>query len=152
MQAGENGLYERDEDLDNHNFDERSYGFSAEYSFNLNDYLELSTLGGMVFEEDAVLGLNGIGSFGLQDSSTYYMGVKAKLDLTSNVALMAAYYRGVQVDMSIIEKKEVKLGVRRDTEKATRTTAQLMTERLPCYQKATRLKMFVPSRAHLSTH
>jgi hypothetical protein len=94
LQAGENGLYERDEDLDNHNFDERSYGFSAEYSFNLNDYLELSTLGGMLFEEDAVLGLNGIGSFGLQDSSTYYMGVKAKLDLTSNVALMAAYYRG----------------------------------------------------------
>ncbi len=94
LQAGENGLYERDEDLDKHSFDERSYAMGAEYSFNLTDYLELSTLGGMLFEEDAMLGLNGVGGLGLSDSSTYYMGVKAKLDLTSNISLLLAYYRG----------------------------------------------------------
>ena len=60
----------------------------------MTDYLELATLGGMLFEEDAMLGLNGMGGFSIADSSTYYMGLKAKLNLTSNVALMAAYYRG----------------------------------------------------------
>jgi len=94
LQSGENGLYERDDEMDKNSFDGRSYAMSAEYSFNLTDYLELQTLGGMLFEEDAMLGLNGIGSLGFENSSTYYMGVKAKLDLSSNVSLMAAYYRG----------------------------------------------------------
>ena len=94
LQTGENGLYERDEEQDHHSFDERSYAMNAEYSFNLTDYLEVATLGGMLFEEDAMLGLNGVGGFGIQDSSTYYMGLKAKLDLTNKVSLIAAYYRG----------------------------------------------------------
>ena len=94
LQTGENGLYERDEEQDHHSFDERSYAMSAEYSFNLTDYLEVATLGGMLFEEDAMLGLNGVGGFGIKDSSTYYMGLKAKLDLTSKMSLIAAYYRG----------------------------------------------------------
>jgi hypothetical protein len=94
LQSGENGLYERDEEQDHHSFDERSYAMNAEYSFNLTDYLEVATLGGMLFEEDAMLGLNGVGGFGIQDSSTYYMGLKAKLDLTNKVSLIAAYYRG----------------------------------------------------------
>jgi hypothetical protein len=75
LQSGLNGLYERDEDVDGHSFDERSYSVGAEYSFNLDDYLEISTLGGMLFEEDALLGLNGVGAFGINDSSTYYMGL-----------------------------------------------------------------------------
>ncbi|MBR6663765.1 MAG: S8 family serine peptidase, partial [Alphaproteobacteria bacterium] len=94
IQSGENGLYERDDEKDKNSFDERSYAMSAEYSFNPTDYLELNTLGGMLFEEDAMLGLNGIGSLGLSNTSTYYMGLKAKLDLSSNVSLLAAYYRG----------------------------------------------------------
>jgi len=94
MQIGENGLFNRDEDLDKHNFDERAYSIGAEYSFNLTDYLELSTLGGMLFEEDAMLGLNGEGGFNVNDSSTYYMGLRAKLNLTNNISLLAAYYRG----------------------------------------------------------
>ena len=48
----------------------------------------------MLYEEDAMLGLNGVGGFGINGSNTYYMGLKAKLDLTSKVSLMAAYYRG----------------------------------------------------------
>jgi hypothetical protein len=94
MQIGENGLFNRDEEQDKHKFDERAYSIGAEYSFNLTDYLELSTLGGMLYEEDAMLGLNGDGGFGVNDSSTYYMGISAKLNLTSNISLLAAYYRG----------------------------------------------------------
>ena len=94
IQSGKNGLYERDEDQDSYDFDERSYSLGGEYSFNMSDYLELSALGGMLYEEDAMLGLNGVGGFGINGSNTYYMGLKAKLDLTSKVSLMAAYYRG----------------------------------------------------------
>ena len=57
-----------------------------------------------------------------------------------------------QAAMSTIEHQVVVLVARRDTERAKRTTADIMTVRLPCYQKATRLKMFVLSRAHLSIH
>ena len=39
LQTGENGLYERDYEQDNHSFTERSYAFSGEYSFNMTDYL-----------------------------------------------------------------------------------------------------------------
>ena len=94
LQSGLNGLYERDEEVDGHSFDERSYSVGAEYSFKLKDYLEISTLGGMLFEEDALLGLNGVGGFGINDSSTYYMGLKAKLDLTKKFSILMAYYRG----------------------------------------------------------
>lgn len=94
LQTGENGLYERDYEQDNHSFTERSYAFSGEYSFNMTDYLEIATLGGMLMENDALLGMNGTGGFGIKDSSTYYMGLRAALNLTPNLSLVAAYYRG----------------------------------------------------------
>ena len=94
IQTGENGLYDRDTEQDRYSFDERSYAFGAEYSFNLTDYLELATVGGMLYEEDAMLGMNGVGGFGIKDGSTYYMGLKAALHLTPNFSLLAAYYRG----------------------------------------------------------
>ena len=94
LQTGENGLYGRDYEQDRQKFDERSYAVGAEYSFNLTDYLELATMGGMLYEEDAMLGLNGRGGLAIRDGSTYYMGLKAKLNLTQNISLLAAYYRG----------------------------------------------------------
>ena len=94
LQTGQNGLYERDYEQDNHSFDEQSHAVNAEYSYNMTDYLELSALGGMLFENDAVLGMNGVGGFSIKDSSTYFMGVKAALNLTDNISLMASYYRG----------------------------------------------------------
>ncbi len=94
LQTGENGLFERDYEQDNHSFTERSYAFSGEYSFNMTDYLELATMGGMLMENDALLGMNGTGGFGIKDSSTYYMGIRAALNLTPNLSLIAAYYRG----------------------------------------------------------
>ena len=94
LQTGENGMYERDYEQDRATFTERSYALNAEYSFNLTDYLELSTLGGMLYEEDAMLGMNGQGGFAIKDGSTYYMGLKAALNLTTNFTLLAAYYRG----------------------------------------------------------
>lgn len=94
LQTGENGLYERDYEQDRHSFKERAYALSGEYSFNLTDYLEVAALGGMLFENDAMLGMNGTGMFGIRDSMTYYMGVKAALNLTADFSLLAAYYRG----------------------------------------------------------
>lgn len=94
IQTGENGLYERDYEQDKHSFDERAYAMSAEYSFNMTDYLEVATLGGMLYENDAVLGMNGVGALGIKDSSTYYMGIKTALNITNNLSIMAAYYRG----------------------------------------------------------
>ncbi len=94
LQTGENGLYERDYEQDNHSFDDRAYAFSGEYSFGMTDYLEVAALGGMLYEDNALLGMNGSGAFGIKDSSTYYMGVRAALNLTPNILLSAAYYRG----------------------------------------------------------
>jgi len=94
LQTGENGLYERDYEQDRQSFKERSYAINAEYNFNLTDYLELATVGGMLFEEDAMLGMNGEGGFAIRDGSTYYMGIKAALNITPNLSLLMAYYRG----------------------------------------------------------
>ena len=94
LQTGENGLYDRDREQDHVSFDDRAYAFGAEYSFNLTDYLELATVGGMLYEENAMLGMNGEGGFAIKDGSTYYMGLKAALNLTPNFSLLAAYYRG----------------------------------------------------------
>ena len=94
LQTGENGLYERDYEQDNHSFTERSYAFTGEYSFNLTDYLELAALGGMLNENEAMLGMNGTGGFEFGDTSTYYMGLRAALNLTPDISLIAAYYRG----------------------------------------------------------
>ncbi len=94
IQTGENGMYDRDYEQDRQSFDERSYSVGAEYSFGLTDYLELAANGGMLYEEDAMLGMNGRGGFAIRDGSTYYMGIKAKLNLTDNITILAAYYRG----------------------------------------------------------
>ncbi|MBP3688167.1 MAG: S8 family serine peptidase [Alphaproteobacteria bacterium] len=94
LQTGENGLYERDYEQDRVSFDERSYALGAEYAFKLTDYLELATTGGMLFEDNALLGMNGAGGFNIKDGSTYYMGLKAALNLTNKLSLLAAYYRG----------------------------------------------------------
>lgn len=94
IQTGENGLYERDYEQDKHSFNERSYALSGEYSFNMTDYLEVAALGGMLFEDDAMLGMNGTGAFGIGNSATYYMGIRAALNLTPDFSLIAAYYRG----------------------------------------------------------
>ena len=94
LQTGENGLYERDSEQDKHSFNERAYSMNAQYSFNTTDYLTMSLMGGLLFEEDALLGLNGMGSLNIQDTSTYYMGLHASLRLTNNLSLVAAYYRG----------------------------------------------------------
>jgi len=94
LATGENGLYERDIEQDRHSFDERSYAMGAEYSFNITDYLELAALGGMLFENDAMLGMNGVGGFNIRDSATYYMGIKAALNLTPDFSILAAYWRG----------------------------------------------------------
>lgn len=94
LQTGENGLYERDYETDKHSFDDRAYALNGEYSFNMTDYLEIAALGGMLFEDNALLGMNGTGALGIKDSSTYYMGVRAALNLTPNTTLLAAYYRG----------------------------------------------------------
>ena len=94
LQTGENGLYERDSEQDKHSFNERAYSMNAQYSFNTTDYLTMSLMGGLLFEEDALLGLNGMGSLNIQDTSTYYMGLHASLRLSKNLSLIAAYYRG----------------------------------------------------------
>jgi hypothetical protein len=94
LQTGENGLYGRDYEQDHQSFDERAYGMGAEYSFDLTDYLELSALGGLLYEEDAMLGMNGRGGFAIKDGSTYYAGIKAMFNVTPNFTILAAYYRG----------------------------------------------------------
>lgn len=94
IQTGENGLYERDYEQDKNSFNERSYALTGEYSFSLTDYLEVAALGGMLLENEAVLGMNGEGAFGVKDSSTYYIGVRAALNLTPDFSILAAYYRG----------------------------------------------------------
>ena len=94
LQTGENGLYGRDYEQDHQSFDERAYAMGAEYSFDLTDYLELSALGGLLYEEEAMLGMNGRGGLALKDGSTYYAGIKAAFNVTPNFSILAAYYRG----------------------------------------------------------
>jgi hypothetical protein len=92
--AGENGLYDGSRDYNDYDFDNMSYVFNNEISYDATKTLRLTAMNGILREDSAMLGLNGKGAFGIGDSDTYYMGMAVSWKLHQSFELMGSYYQG----------------------------------------------------------
>ncbi len=92
--TGENGLYDGSRDENDRDFDNRAYAFDSAVSFQATDRLTVTAMSGVLYEDGALLGLNGTGGFDVGDSNTYYAGLKLSWSPLRNLFLSGAYYQG----------------------------------------------------------
>lgn len=94
LTAGENGLYDGDVSENDRDFDNMAYAFDTSVSYKATDEITLSAMSGVLYEDDAMLGLNGSGAFGIGDSDTYYAGLAIAWQPSPKWTFSGAYYQG----------------------------------------------------------
>lgn len=92
--TGENGLYDGSRDDNDRDFDNRVYGFDSAAAYSLTDNLTVTAMSGVLYEDSAMLGLNGTGGFDIGDSSTCYAGLSVSWSPLKNLFLSGVYYQG----------------------------------------------------------
>ena len=92
--TGENGLYDGSEDDNDREFDDRAYGLNSEVSWKATENFTLTAASGVLYEDNALLGLNGTGGFDVGDSGTYYAGLVLTWSPLQNFYLSGAWYQG----------------------------------------------------------
>ena len=92
--AGRNGLYDGERDFNDANFNKSAYAIDSEVSFSPHKKWNLAFNSGMLYEDEALLGMNGAGAFGLPQSRTYYTGVKTSFTATPKWTFSGSYYQG----------------------------------------------------------
>ena len=93
--VGENGLYDGSLDEHDRDFDNQAYGFDSSVSYRLSKNVSFGVISGMLYEDSAMLGLNGTGGFDVSDSSTYFAGVSVNWQPMRNLYLSGVYYQGI---------------------------------------------------------
>ncbi len=93
--SGRNGLYDGDKDFNDRTFKKTAYAVDTELSFRPSKKLNLSFNSGMLYEDEALLGMNGSGAFGLPESRTYYTGVTAAYKAGHKWTFSGSYYQGM---------------------------------------------------------
>jgi hypothetical protein len=92
--GGNNGLYDGDFDYNDSKFYRQAYGFNSEVEFNPQPKWSLTFSSGMLHEDDALLGMNGEGAFGMPESNTYHTGIRAAWKTTPKLTLSGSYFAG----------------------------------------------------------
>lgn len=92
--TGRNGLYDWENSFQDNTFKKQAYALSSELQLHKGQKFGLSLVSGVLYEDEATLGLNGNGAFKAQNSSTYNTGVKALWYMTPQLTLSGSYYRG----------------------------------------------------------
>lgn len=92
--GGENGLYDGDRDAHDRNFTRPAYGFNSEVAFRPTSNTRLAFSSGMLYEDEALLGMNGTNAFGLEHSQTYHTGITAAWKASPKLTLSGSYYTG----------------------------------------------------------
>jgi hypothetical protein len=93
--SGRNGLYDGDKDFNDRTFNKTAYAVDTELSFRPSQKLSLAFNSGMLYEDEAILGMNGAGAFGLPESRTYYTGVTAAYKAGKKWTFSGSYYQGM---------------------------------------------------------
>lgn len=91
---GENGLYDGTSDYNDNSFDNQAYTFNNDVAYQATDTISVSALSGMLYEDGAMLGMNGEGGFNIDNTSTYYLGMGVAWRPYTKVSFSAAYYLG----------------------------------------------------------
>ena len=92
--GGSNGLYDGDYDYHDNKFNEQAYGFNSEIEYRPKATWKLTLSSGILYENDALLGINGDGAFALPESQTYHTGVRAAWNATPKLTVSGSYFAG----------------------------------------------------------
>ncbi|MCQ2735245.1 MAG: S8 family serine peptidase, partial [Alphaproteobacteria bacterium] len=92
--GGRNGLYDGDEHFNDNKFKKRAYALDSEFTLHRSNKFAISLSSGLLYEEDALLGMNGEGAFTVSGGQTYNTGVAVSWFALPKVTLTAGYYRG----------------------------------------------------------
>ena len=91
--SGQNALFKTtDDDIDSRG---RMSAFQGGLSYQANDKLSFNINGGILNEENSLLGLYGNGGFDIDKTQTYYVGIMAQLSPTDRWRLSGSYYYGM---------------------------------------------------------
>ena len=92
--TGENGLYDGDKAYNDYDFDDRAYAFDMNFEYYVKPNLALNLMGGILSEDNALLGMNGRGALDIDDTNTVYAGIMLSWEPLENLTLSGAYYHG----------------------------------------------------------
>ncbi len=92
--TGENGLYDGDYSFSDTSFKKQAYALNTELQLLKNENFGFSISSGMLYEDEAVLGMNGTGAFDVSGSNTYNTGITASWFVTPKLTLSGSYYQG----------------------------------------------------------
>ena len=91
--SGQNALFKTtDDDQDSRG---RMSAFQSGISYQANDKLSINVNGGILNEENSLLGIYGNGGFEIDKTQTYYVGIMAQLSPTDRWRLSGSYYYGM---------------------------------------------------------
>ena len=93
--AGRNGLYDGDNDFNDDTFKKSAYALNSEFKLYNTKNFVVSLSSGLLYEDDAMLGINGEGIFKVSGGETYNAGVAASWYITPKWSLNSSYYRGI---------------------------------------------------------
>ena len=92
--TGRNGLYDGDRDFNDNSFNKQAYAVNMALDIHKNQKYTLTLSSGLLYEDEAMLGLNGDGAFALKGANTYTAGITAAWHPTKRFTLSGSYYRG----------------------------------------------------------
>jgi len=92
--GGENGLYDGDDDYNDTHFKKAAYGFNSGFAYEYKKNLKLGVSGGLLHEDNALLGSNGENAFSFAGGQTYYFGINATWQFMKKWSLSGSWYQG----------------------------------------------------------
>ncbi len=92
--TGRNGLYDGESSFYDASFKKQAYAMNSELQLHKGEKFGFSLTSGLLYENGAMLGMNGSGALKANDSGTYNAGVKASWFVTPQLTFTGSYYRG----------------------------------------------------------
>ena len=92
--TGRNGLYDGESSFYDASFKKQAYAMNSELQLHKGEKFGFSLTSGLLYENGAMLGMNGSGALKANDSGTYNAGVKASWYATPKLTFTGSYYRG----------------------------------------------------------
>lgn len=92
--GGENALYDGDFEFGDSSFHKSAYAINSELTLKKNNMFSFGISSGLLYEDGALLGMNGNGALDVSNGKTYTTGAKLSLFITDKLSVSGSYYRG----------------------------------------------------------
>jgi len=92
--TGQNGLYDGDRDYRDATFNRQAYAINAEWNLHKSNKYMLALSSGFLYEDKALLGVNGDGAFAVDNGNTYTAGITMAFMPHKKLTFSGSYYHG----------------------------------------------------------